>query len=291
MNFVESLYKYILGNLNDENDWYNWRKINEAKIPQGISLPKGNQYIKNVALKMKLNEKFKNNDSREIRYELLHYYMVIWGGIKSNSEESLNRYVDSTPEELVNNGVSGIASWSKALCVHNPEKYAIYDARVSISLNALQVINNVDDKKLFPLLPSQNKLISATNRHFNENIIDNNWGVIGNNEFYKEYLALLQLLSVKLKVSIYTIEMFLFSEAETLVLNAFGAFFSKEKPLKIKPKAKKTSTKSYIAEAIYKLHIDKPRKEVLELFQNEAGLTKAGASTYYNNIKKKLVNL
>jgi hypothetical protein len=29
------------------------------------------------------------------------------------------------------------------------------------------------------------------------------------------------------------------------------------------------------------------RKEVLEAFQNEAGLTKAGASAYYHTIKKR----
>jgi hypothetical protein len=31
------------------------------------------------------------------------------------------------------------------------------------------------------------------------------------------------------------------------------------------------------------------RKDVIQRFQDEAGLTKAGASTYYGNIKKKLL--
>ena len=43
------------------NDWYNWREINEDKLPMGIELPEGNQYVKNVVLKKELNKKWKES--------------------------------------------------------------------------------------------------------------------------------------------------------------------------------------------------------------------------------------
>lgn len=48
----------------------------------------------------------------------------------------------------------------------------------------------------------------------------------------------------------------------------------------------KKETKKQIAIRIYKEMEGSKRKEIMERFQNEAGLTKAGANTYLHNIKK-----
>lgn len=45
--------------------------------------------------------------------------------------------------------------------------------------------------------------------------------------------------------------------------------------------------KAEVARHIFnEVGVDLPRKEVLQRFQKEAGLTAAGASTYYQNFKK-----
>jgi hypothetical protein len=52
-----------------------------------------------------------------------------------------------------------------------------------------------------------------------------------------------------------------------------------------------SKSKMALATAIYKKMIQKngvQRKDIIAKFQSEAGLSKAGAGTYYNNIKKKL---
>ena len=50
----------------------------------------------------------------------------------------------------------------------------------------------------------------------------------------------------------------------------------------------KGPSKSELAIAIFKKHYGKKeRKEIIALFQSEAGLTKAGSNTYYANIKRK----
>jgi hypothetical protein len=55
--------------------------------------------------------------------------------------------------------------------------------------------------------------------------------------------------------------------------------------------SKPLETKVAKATAIYKKMYKKngvERKHIIAKFQSEAGLSKAGAGTYYNNIKKKL---
>jgi hypothetical protein len=57
----------------------------------------------------------------------------------------------------------------------------------------------------------------------------------------------------------------------------------------------KTNSKSEIALKIYKEMFESDsqfsRKEVLERFQTEAGLTLEGSKTYYYNISKKFKNV
>lgn len=55
--------------------------------------------------------------------------------------------------------------------------------------------------------------------------------------------------------------------------------------------ATQTQSKMTLATAIYKKMYKKKgiqRKDIITKFQSEAGLSKAGAGTYYFNIKRKL---
>lgn len=65
---------------------------------------------------------------------------------------------------------------------------------------------------------------------------------------------------------------------------------SKAKPAEKKEAPKKDKSggpsKADLARAIFDKMKDKPRKDVIQAFMDEAKLTKAGASTYYANIKK-----
>ena len=46
----EVIINYSKKYINETNDWYSWREINEDKLPKGIKLPDGNQYIKNIVI-------------------------------------------------------------------------------------------------------------------------------------------------------------------------------------------------------------------------------------------------
>lgn len=225
MTLTESIEELAKRTVDTENNWYNWRTINESKLPQGITLPQGNQYRKNISLKSQLNKKLDVARTHEEKKDLLKYYVSTWGGIHGNSQETLDMYARSTEKELIAFGSNGIASWSKILCILNPENFAIFDARVSASLNALQIINHTEGPILYPVLTSRNKVIKAGIALFKKKAKIQKWQSADDLTFYKSYLGYLEnavsTIDNKLNTSITTIEMLLFAKSEELVRKAF----------------------------------------------------------------------
>lgn len=79
------------------------------------------------------------------------------GWVPGNKPETLKSYVDRSEVELAAYRIDRVATWSKILVIREPNQYAILDARVAASLNALQLIARVDR----PNLLSRNKAINA----------------------------------------------------------------------------------------------------------------------------------
>jgi hypothetical protein len=222
MTLVKCIEELARENIGDENRWYDW-EINEAKVPVGVVLKDGSPYERNVQLKRQLNQKWKHGNSEE-RREIIKYYISDWGGIRTNSEQKIALYSSGDPEALISLGKAGVASWSKALCIYSPEDYAIFDARVSASLNALQIINNTKQKTFFPCLPSRNKTIAKANSLFQRKFKKENWDLAKDREYYQTYVQLLKIAKADLldkTIEIYTLEMLLFAFAEKLITKAF----------------------------------------------------------------------
>ena len=218
---TEIIVEYSKKYVNKNNDWYNWREINEDKLPMGIELPEGNQYVKNVVLKKELNKKWKESKSDEDRLILIKYYIATWGGIHTNSKESMEEYSKLSATQLIKNGKKGIASWSKAIVVHNPDEYAIFDARVAISLNCIQKLYGLKDAVLFPVLPSRNKIVAIGNKLIKDTAKSESWEKANEENFYTQYLKILNYVAIELSTNISTIEMLLFAKAEELVQDAY----------------------------------------------------------------------
>ena len=216
MEIFESLDHFCLENLDETNDWYTW-KINESKIPVNIILPTGNQYLKNIILKEKLHKAWEAESDIKKKGEIIKYYIKDWGGIGTNSDDSMKIYMYSSPDTLIEYGKKGIPSWSKALVIHNPHIYAIFDARVSISLNCLQIIYNIADKELFPILASRNKAITEGQKIIKQISKQNHWKKVDKTMFYLNYLTLLKKVARNRNKNLSTIEMLLFAKAEYLV--------------------------------------------------------------------------
>jgi len=215
-NLVELLEKYYRDNSRLLPTCYTW-KINHDKLPSGVKLnPQENPYVQNIDLKQILSNKFKQSDSRN-REKLIHYYIVSWGQIHRNSPLTIQSMARSDARTLISRGKKGVASWSKALVVHDCDRYAIFDARVSAALNALMLLNFTSKEKLvlFPVLPSRNNKI----RLFNSEIVNSEikFGFMPSDQFYSNYLELLNNVSQRCKTSIASVEMLLFSQAEHLI--------------------------------------------------------------------------
>jgi len=217
MQILDSIIKICEENLDIENNWYSWKTINESKLPEGIVLPNGNQYVKNISLKELLHSKWKNELDLNEKGKFIEYYIKTWGSIKGNNQKTMGDYKSLSANVLIEKGKKGIASWSKALVIHNPKLYAIFDARVSCSLNSLQIIDSVESKYLFPILSSQNNTITKANIVLKRISKVENWKIANEYNFYEEYLTLLKKSSSLLNTDISTVEMLLFAKAEELI--------------------------------------------------------------------------
>lgn len=161
------------------------------------------------------------------RANLEHYYIHVWGGMRTNQPKTLEAYHRASAEENIARGKAGIASSSKALCVRDPFKYAIFDARVAASMNALQVIHRVPgpESLRFPLLASRNTVVSRGNAQLQEWFREHAWPRV-RPAFYADYLHVCESVAARLgstgaALPIYAVEMAFFASAEELLNKAF----------------------------------------------------------------------
>ncbi|MCY4510358.1 MAG: hypothetical protein OXG35_25880, partial [Acidobacteria bacterium] len=118
---------------------------------------------RNIELKHALHRRFRHALANE-RDELVDYYVGTFGGINNVGEDARQRYSREHAATLADEGLINIASRSKALVLHDPSRYAIYDSRVAVSLNYLVIrrvghgrgyIGRKDGRKCFPLPPTR----------------------------------------------------------------------------------------------------------------------------------------
>lgn len=207
--------------------WYAW-SFKPEKVPSGVAgigAANGDWYAHNVALKLGLHAAWLAQPER--RAELERYYVVTWGGVRGNGPETLAAYHDSDARTNIDRGHKGIASWSKALCVRDPSAFAIFDARVSSSLNALQIIHRdrIGASRRFPLLASQNRKVTQGNTLLRRHFEAHAWPRV-EERFYEHYLALCKAAGERIgapgaPLPIYAVEMALFAHTEELLEAAF----------------------------------------------------------------------
>ena len=197
---------------------YDW-KINHSKLPRGIRVVGKGDFEENVDLKYKLHQawlKLSPKQEYKTLFELSKYYVSTWGGVHRNGDKTLERYILSNPDKLIDSQKEkGIASWSKILCIRNPDKYAIFDARISFAMNALQILSTIPAKDFFrfPNLPSRNGQIKEFQPKFQKYFEKN--GVSKTYNFYTKYLEVLKSIEFK-NYKLCELEMLLFSATNEL---------------------------------------------------------------------------
>lgn len=219
MNIKQALIDFSEDNIGNLGSIYKW-PINLNHIPVELSIKGNDLYEKNLDLRFQLHSSYLKSNTFEEKYNLLKWYIYNWGGIKRNDQKTLELYTLSSPQKLIERGSKGIASWSKALSIINPQEYAVYDARVAISLNALQIINNLENPTYYPPLQSRNKTINDSKIQIQP--IVKKWHKAKEQEFYQNYLDLLKDVATIIgnNTSHHEIEMILFAYAEDLAFSA-----------------------------------------------------------------------
>ena len=215
MDLYQSLLAFSQKNIDHLSENYVWQ-INLEHLPIQLKLDEPNIYRKNIELRHKLHQAYLDAVTFDEKYKIIEWYIYHWGGVKANRNDTLREYTAIPVSKLISKGSKGIASWSKALSIIDPEHYAIYDARVAMSLNALQIIDRVKDAKYFPPLKGRNTLINFFQMKIQPTV--NQWVKINDQTFYEYYLTMLKQVADALggKTTHHDIEMLLFSHAEEL---------------------------------------------------------------------------
>jgi hypothetical protein len=215
MNFEDAVTQYVADYIDMLERDYQW-KFSLEMLPIEMNFNNESWLKKNIFLRKALHDKW-NISTPEQRLKIISWYIAKWGGIKRNSQEKLAFYASAKPERLIEEKTAGIASWSKALSIVDPMRYAIFDARVSSSLNSIQIIKKVFNPRYFPDLPSRNKtIISATS--IAKSTVKKRWKSASKEIFYSEYNSLLGNIATEIGsgVTLQIVEMVLFSRAEQL---------------------------------------------------------------------------
>ncbi|RQG99819.1 hypothetical protein [Paraburkholderia dinghuensis] len=214
----KSVYAYVRENISLLADSYPWGI--PSPLPAGITLPGSEASLleRNLALKDELHVAWSTGSAHE-RLRLCHWYISVWGGVRRNDEETLRLYANGDEATVLARGKQGIASWSKAFTIRDPKRFAIFDARTSIALNAIQVRAGVEPPIVFPALPSRNKRVVAAQLVVKRLVSAHGWQKVDHHAFYIMYCRLVEEIAVKLctelkaSISNQMVEMLLFANA------------------------------------------------------------------------------
>ena len=217
----------------DTVEWYTWPVDAEKLYAQtGLELRSHSELDRNIELKRELHARFRNAPGDE-RERLVDYYVTTWGVINIGAD-TRQRYARERAATLAGKGLVNIASRSKALVLHDPSRYAIYDSRVAVSLNHL-VIRRVghdrgpghigwkDGRKCFPL-PQPRPGTSMEAAHKACRTLSKRYDIpfysSTSSEFYKDYLRAIREAAERLsdserrEICMHWVESMLFGMAE-----------------------------------------------------------------------------
>ena len=194
---------------------YSW-KFDPAVVHTdfGVTVTGVTWYDKTRALKRGLSQVWASRPNK--RTALADYAVRIWGGVKRNAPTTIDSYVQTVSQGDVPKTHKGIASWSKVAAFSEPNEHAIFDARVSFSLNAIQLLSGGGQCWWFPHLAGQNKLLRETWPVLRTRAEVQKWTAIESTQVYSTYIVLLKSVSRSLRKDIDDVEMLLFAKAEEL---------------------------------------------------------------------------
>jgi hypothetical protein len=158
--------------------------------------------------------------SSDSKHRVAHWIIRDWGGIRGLKDDNvammvagLGDYSDATVDAFVTGRKSDrISSWSKLLAFRNGEKWAIYDSRTAVALNAALIA--IDREPSFEMPISRNTKIGPKRAKIAS--LQRQVSMLG----YPSYLSILRALRDHQHLkTVGDVEMVLFANAEAIVSN------------------------------------------------------------------------
>lgn len=216
---LEKLAAQILSQLNLDKITYTWKVSDRSWLALGTHFREiEDNAARNTALRSFLRDEW-HSSTLSRRLELATWMVRDWGGIKTNKEETIERYVLLAGSADPQVKFYGISSFTKVLTIVDSDRYAIYDARVATSLNALQLITGCH-ALAFPYPPGRNSEIDQpkTKKGFSDvftrrELLSRGFSSVRKDDSYRLYLDLLGLIRRASGKTLLEIEMQLFGQA------------------------------------------------------------------------------
>ena len=134
--------------------------------------------------------------------ELSFWIVKGWGGIKNIKDETIKSHHFAAVNKLFGLPFEHISSSSKVITLTDPEIYQIYDARVAVSLNVIQLAANTEVRIYFEIPDTQITWISGHEDCFRARIPkqafldDFGFKAIPKEEIYRYYTMFLSKIGV-----------------------------------------------------------------------------------------------
>lgn len=211
---------------------YEWPKKGPSldelvkQLGENFHLDGETNYEKNVALKLLISGAIQRQNIDLDR--LATWIITTWGGIPKLSKSTPD-YIKNAISKEYPKKLTGVASYSKLFAMFYPEEFAIYDARVAVSLNIIQLLSPHTNVIFFPYLSGRNKITGyqSTNQGFSrmpefsrKNIAKTSsklWESMPNGAVYSNFNQIINSVCTSNNWKLYDVEMLLFSKAEDLV--------------------------------------------------------------------------
>lgn len=199
-------------------DLYKW-KI--PQVPDFVRFERGSDSLPKANARLKRALSVVWHAQPERQFEIAEWYVSKWGDVH-NRPEKLQAYIAATVDDLTDSGTAGVASWSKLLAIRDPDRFAIFDARVSVALNALQILQDHERPIFFPSLPSKNTTAKAFH-DFMKARENGDAHQAHPSRVYSIYLQVLREVARRIELeTLDEIEMTLFVQAEVLARRAMA---------------------------------------------------------------------
>lgn len=152
------------------------------------------------------------------RFEMAKQIIKGWGGIRKISDESIRRHI-GTVSKHESFPFEGVASYSKLLAFIYPDRYAILDSRVGLSVHILFRLTAKDCSICFPYPHGRSKFFKAAhlclaqNVHRDTDVMKN----VQRSSAYRFYTKFVRELSTTMGRPVQEIEMALFMAPSVLM--------------------------------------------------------------------------